>query len=492
MSVLASTDFFMKEKEKKKFQFRFPLWAKSLAILIVSVFIVGGTAIFFFSSSVKSITRKHYFDHSIELADTLGLFVDIDNLKTVKNKVEEIYQSIPEEEKVENSNWGEPIWEAYLEKYQEIWEMPAYLALFDQLSTFHMKNEAESTCLGYVDFTNERFVYLVDDSEIEDRCLPGCFDDFTEEDKTIKNHLLDGFLPEVTNMAEYGHLVSTARPIFDGEAKEENIVAFAMVDLSMNGIIAKENENTRTLSIVLGSLSFGTVVIGSLLVYFLIARPLRILTNAANEYVSDNDEELNKFAKVNIRTKDEIEDLANSMKRMEQDINRHIADFLGAEQKANEMKHLADKDALTGMNNKRLYFEIEEKINAEIKAGKAKFAVTMIDLNDLKVINDTYGHEKGDEAIVTLANVINEIYQGSLTYRIGGDEFVAISQKEDLANVSKLEKAFMDNETLKTANLTAAVGVAIYNKKVDNNFEDTFKRADAKMYRNKKEIKKLL
>ena len=481
----------MKEKEKKKIQFRFPLWAKTLALLIVSIFIVAGTAISFFSFSVRSIIRKHYFDHSVELADTLGLFVDIDNLKAVKNKVDEIYKSIPDNEKVENSMWGEPVWETYLNKYQEVWEMPEYRALFDELAGFHSKNEAKSTCLGYVDFDNERFVYLVDDAQIEDRCLPGCFDDFTENDKTIKDHLIDGFLPEVTNMEEYGYLVSTARPIFDGEVKEDNIVAFAMVDLSMDGIIAKENENTRTLIIVLGSLSIGTVAMGSLLVYFLIARPLRTLTNAANEYTTGNDEELNKFAKVSIHTKDEIEDLAISMQRMERDINRHIADFLGAEQKANEMKHLADKDALTGMNNKRLYFEIEEIINAEIKEGKAKFAITMIDLNDLKVINDTLGHEKGDEAIVTLANVINQIYQGSLTYRIGGDEFVAISQKEDLSNISKLEKDLVNNETLKAANLTAAVGVAIFNKKTDNNFEDTFKRADAKMYQHKKETKKL-
>lgn len=480
------TDFFMKTNEKKKRRFRFPLWAKTITVIALSVFVVGGTAIVFFSDTISSITRNHYIEHSIELADTLGVFLNLDDVKAVKNKVDSIYQSIPEEEKVENSYWGEIEWETYLSKYEEVLAMPEYNSLLGQISQFHSKNDVRFTCLGYADLERDRIIYLVDDAEMEERCLPGSFDAFTESDKTVHQHLNEGFTPEITNMPEYGYLVSVGRPIFD---EKKDIVAFSLVDLSMDAIIAKENENTRTLIILLISLSAGTVLVGSLLVFFLIARPVRILTHAANEYVEGGDEELNKFAKINIRTKDEIEDLANSMKKMEKDINHYIVDLLGAEKKADEMKHLADKDALTGMNNKRLYFETEERLNAEIKQGKARFSITMIDLNDLKVINDNLGHEKGDEAIVALSNAIKQTYQHSETYRVGGDEFVAVSENEDLERVEDLESELRKHLFACAPNISTAIGIAVFDPKLDNNLEDTFKRADAKMYRNKKEMK---
>lgn len=480
-------DFFMEEKKNKK-KFRFPLWAKTLTVLVLSVLIVSGSAIAFFYSSISEMTKSHYIEHSVELADTLGIYLDLKNVKKVQGKVLEIYNEIPEEEKVENSFWGEPEWEQYLHRFDEVVEMDEYKALFEQISVFHAKNEAKYTCLCYADLDNKRLLYLVDDSDPEERCLPGSFDDFTENDMSIYEHLREGFTPEITNMPEYGYLASVARPIFD---ENDEIVAFALVDLSMDEIIAKERENTRNLTIILVSLSVGTVLIGSLLVLFLIARPVRILTHAANGYTKGDDKELNKFAKIKINTRDEIEDLSNSMKKMEKDINHYINDLLESEKKADEMKHLADRDALTSMGNKRAYFEIEEKINEQIKFGTAKFAITMIDLNDLKVINDTLGHDKGDEALIALAKAIRETYQYSSTYRIGGDEFVVVSEGIDFDKVHELRKELKKNADKQKVNISAAVGVAIYDKLEDNNFEDTFKRADTKMYENKKEMKSL-
>ena len=477
----------MASQEKKKFNFRFPLWVKTLTVLMLSVFIVGGAAITFFSSTIRSMTRKNYIDHSVELADALSIYLDLDKVKTLKNKVDEIYQTIPEDQKVENSYWGDPEWEDYKTKFDAITSTPEYIDLFNEIATFHSKVTAKSTCLCYVDLENNRLIYLVDDSPEEDRCFPGSFDDFTKNDMSIHKDLTKGFAPEITNMPEYGYLVSVGRPIFD---ESNNVIAFSMLDLSMDAIIAKEKENIRTLTIIVVSLSIGTVLVGFLLVLFLIERPVRILTKAANEYATGNDEELNKFEKINIHTKDEIEDLSNSMKKMEKDINRYIVDLLGAEKKADEMKHLADRDAMTGMNNKRSYFEIEERLNEQIKQGNAKFAIVMIDLNDLKTINDTKGHGKGDEAIIAIANSIKETFKNSETYRIGGDEFVVVCEGEDLDNVNSLRKRFKNNVLSKSNDLSAAVGIAIFDPKLDNNFEDTFKRADKKMYQNKKEMKK--
>lgn len=476
----------MKEKQKKNHYFRFPLWAKTLIVLILSVLAVSIAAISFYSSTISAMTRNHYIEHSIELSDTLGVYLDLHEVEVVRDKTLEIYNNIPEEEKVENSYWGEPEWEAYLAKFASVIELPEYISLFKQIETFHNKNDAKFLCLCWADLTNNRFVYLVDDASEEERCLPGSFDDFTEEDMSIHEHIREGFTPEITNMPEYGYLASVARPIFD---EDDEVAAFVLVDLSMDAIVAKEKENTKTLTIVLLSISLATVIIGSILVVILIARPLRILKKAANEYTKGNDQELNKFAKVKINTKDEIEDLSHSMQQMEKDINHYIVDLLSAQKKADEMKHLADRDALTGMFNKRAYFEMEEQINNQIKKGEAKYAITMIDLNDLKVINDNMGHEKGDEVIIVLAEAIKETYKNSYSYRVGGDEFVVVSFNEDLTNIENLRKELKKNALARNNHVSAAVGIAIFNKKLDNNFEDTFKRADVKMYQNKKDMK---
>ena len=493
------------EQDKKKIKFRFPLWAKSLAVLIISVSVVSIVAINFFSSTVRSITRNFYVEQCVRVADSLGLYLDLDNVKAVKNKVDQIYQSIPEEEKVENSDWDSPEWYTYLEHYNEVASlddegnlqgMPEFMAIIDQLDAFYAVNEAKYTYVAYADFVNKRLVYLVDNSPVDDWCRPGSFDDFTAHDMSIFKDKTKGFTPEITNMPEYGYLCSVGRPIFDGEHTEDNIVAFALVDLSMDEIVAKENENTRTLVIILVSISVSSLLLGFLLIIFLMVRPVRKLTRVANSYTEGGDGDLNKFAQVRISTKDEIEDLSNSMKKMEGDINKYIDDLLatttkleGAVKKADDMKKLADRDALTGINNKRAYFEIEDRLNEEIRAGKANFAIAMIDLNDLKVTNDTLGHEKGDALIIAISQIIKKIFTKSPVYRVGGDEFVVVCEGEDLKNIEKLEKDFKKDIREVDTEVSAAIGVALFDPKTDNNVEDTFKRADKRMYEEKKIMK---
>lgn len=468
---------------KKKL--RFPLWAKTFLALALSVAVVSVVAVSISSYTLRNTTRNHYIERSIEIADTLGVYLDLDDVKKLRQDVEAIYKGIPEDEKVENSEWGSDEWKNYVARYEEILETPEYKNIMSQLETFHSKNDAKYTYLGYADFTNQRLVYLADDSDPEERCLPGMYDDFTEQDMSVIDHMDTGFEPEISNMPEYGYLASVGRPIFD---ETHNIVAYSLVDLSMDAIVAKENQETLTLSIILISIGVGAIVIAYLLVLYLVIRPVRKLTKVANDYTNGSDESLDKFSKVNINTRDEIEDLSNSMKKMEEDINRYIQDLLGAEMKANELKSLADKDAMTGVGNKRAYFEAEERLNSLISKKKANFAISMIDLNDLKITNDTLGHEKGDASIKTLVGIIKDVYANSAVYRIGGDEFTVITEDKLVQVVDKLEEEF-NTEIAKEPSISAAIGTAIFDPANDNNVEDTFKRADSKMYQCKKAMK---
>ncbi len=161
------------------------------------------------------------------------------------------------------------------------------------------------------------------------------------------------------------------------------------------------------------------------------------------------------------------------------------------------LSELASKDALTNVRNKTSYDHYVEDLDRQISAGKAEFAVAMIDLNRLKAMNDTYGHERGNEYIKASCNVICHIFKHSPVFRIGGDEFVAILKDEDYRNRETLLREFMDFFKASAENknaepwqrLSAAIGMADFSPATDKKSADTFNRADQIMYKNKVEMK---
>ena len=166
-------------------------------------------------------------------------------------------------------------------------------------------------------------------------------------------------------------------------------------------------------------------------------------------------------------------------------------------QKALELKELAVKDSLTGVRNKTGYDKEIQKLEAQIKDGFTDFGVAMIDLNYLKLINDTYGHDKGNIAIIELCKIICSIFMHSPVFRVGGDEFVIILKDHDLNHIDELIQEFslqmekrQDDMNLENWEKTsAALGFAAFNKKSDTTYDDVFKRADTEMYKNKKAMK---
>ena len=120
----------------------------------------------------------------------------------------------------------------------------------------------------------------------------------------------------------------------------------------------------------------------------------------------------------------------------------------------------------------------------------------MLDLNDLKRTNDVYGHETGNELIITSAKIISDVFKRSPVFRIGGDEFLVILQNRDLEAADELlEKlnhecaaasVVADNKVIP---ISIARGVATYDPETDASFVDVFNRADDAMYQNKRMMK---
>ncbi len=155
-------------------------------------------------------------------------------------------------------------------------------------------------------------------------------------------------------------------------------------------------------------------------------------------------------------------------------------------------KRMAYRDALTGVKSKLAYLEALSSLETRIEEGTLKqYGVVVFDVNELKKINDTQGHDAGDEYIKNASRLICNYYKHSPVFRIGGDEFVVILEGEDFEDRHFILEAFetMVEEDRKNGKVVIASGMTDYRPEEDGNYNDVFKRADKKMYERKLYLK---
>ena len=166
------------------------------------------------------------------------------------------------------------------------------------------------------------------------------------------------------------------------------------------------------------------------------------------------------------------------------------------DQQIGQISREAYRDALTGVGSKSAYNNKVIELNEQLADGLTEFAVVMVDLNDLKQINDQFGHKAGDLYIRGCCHLVCEAFKHSPVFRIGGDEFVAILRGSDFEarheNVQSLRtaysQAFEKPDVEPWQRYSASVGMAEHASD-DNSFELVFKRADQAMYEEKKQFK---
>ena len=104
-----------------------------------------------------------------------------------------------------------------------------------------------------------------------------------------------------------------------------------------------------------------------------------------------------------------------------------------------ELKNLANRDFLTGMYNRRYFFESGVPIFKKNKRKVYPIAVAMIDIDKFKNINDTYGHDVGDDAIKEIKTILDaNLRESDLVARFGGEEFCILLEEINLQNTEKL------------------------------------------------------
>ncbi len=468
----------------------------SIGIIIIC-FLIGLLAILAVRKIATDIIDKEYSDKAEQIAQAVVSTLDPEDVYELTNAVMDIYNGI--DEVVPSSEWGSDAWNAYMANYESIQELPVFIKLRDHFRVY--QDIFNVDCIYFVNHMKSimQAVYIVDGAPDEDACPPGCVDAFE-----------DGIWPEetdivipatITNEDVYGWLVTAGYVVKHGD----DFLGHLCVDISMNDIKAKEQSYVVTVTLVIIGMTIVMIILS--LMYFnrSVIRPVRMLSDTARNYCSENnDVEHHAFEELQISSNDEISELLSSMKQMETDMNSNINSLIDTKvalresvEKANTMQALAVKDALTGVRNKTAYDYEVEKLEADLADGFNEFGLAMVDLNFLKRTNDTYGHEKGNISIRRLCMLVCEVFEHSPVFRVGGDEFVVVLKNRDYRNVDQLLEDFIshlaklqsDTTLQPWEQISAAIGYAKFDKTVDKNVEDVFKKADKAMYDRKVAMK---
>lgn len=150
------------------------------------------------------------------------------------------------------------------------------------------------------------------------------------------------------------------------------------------------------------------------------------------------------------------------------------------------MVYESEHDRLTGLYNKGKYLSMVEQDFPNMDS----LAIFNFDVNDLKVMNDTYGHEAGDNLLIKAANSIRKVVDNkTFGFRMGGDEFLMVATNVTEDEVKQLRERWEEelvrlNELDDGIHCVIALGVAY--SKAPYDFSELSKQADNLMYEDKK------
>jgi diguanylate cyclase (GGDEF)-like protein len=147
----------------------------------------------------------------------------------------------------------------------------------------------------------------------------------------------------------------------------------------------------------------------------------------------------------------------------------------------------AVRDKLTNLYNRTFYDEEMLRAYHEHKSTGESLSIILIDIDDFKTINDTFGHSQGDLVLIEISNRIRTACRKTdVTARIGGEEFVIILERTTAKEARRVGKKILDtvNEK-KVLNLMIGVSIGIAELQPGEEFQEFFDRADMALYRAK-------
>ncbi|MHB8772301.1 MAG: sensor domain-containing diguanylate cyclase [Syntrophales bacterium] len=168
-------------------------------------------------------------------------------------------------------------------------------------------------------------------------------------------------------------------------------------------------------------------------------------------------------------------------------------DITDLKQMEEELREMALRDPLTGVFNRRGFITLAEQQIKTANRTKKPLLITYVDVDDMKLINDTRGHEDGDRALIDAARTLTRTFRESdLIARIGGDEFAVLSiditdrHGETYARRLRDTIASLNADTHRPHKLGLSWGTAVYDPRKPQPLDKLLSRADRMMYRQKR------
>ena len=307
------------------------------------------------------------------------------------------------------------------------------------------------------------------------------------------------------NFSTWGYDYTAAKPLINSKGEH---FALLCVDIEVQDV--ERAIMTYTVMVITSIVVLG-IIFTMLFIFWMnrnVTEPIYKLEKSVGEFAKSShemvDPNLLSYNDPQIHSLNEVESLSDAITQMASDIKTYASNILEAESQVEDMKNqvsymdtVAYQDALTHVKNKAWYDNVEKRVNDDISKGDAEFGIVMADLNNLKKINDTYGHEHGNDYIFGACHKICVVYEHSPIFRIGGDEFVVLLENADFENreqlLSQIKSEFADTSSDEQRSpwrrYSVALGMAVYDKTTDREMNDVFKRADELMYKDKVESK---
>ncbi len=264
----------------------------------------------------------------------------------------------------------------------------------------------------------------------------------------------------------------------DGNARGK-IVLFK----DLKNVYRREYENFLLL------LSFAVVI--SLMSSILLNRIASYLTKDINELTKVAEQiEMGNFEVVELLQKSNSKDEIGILKRAFYDAVNKIKELIKElELKNKELEELAYYDPLTNLPNRRYFFINAQTLIENAKRYDTSLSVIIIDIDNFKKVNDTFGHDAGDMLLRAFANILkSELRSSDVAARFGGEEFAVLLPNTNTDGAYKvserIRKGFentiviYNNKEIKT---TVSIGISHFRKGTEN-IDDLIREADEALY----------
>lgn len=216
---------------------------------------------------------------------------------------------------------------------------------------------------------------------------------------------------------------------------------------------------------------------------------LSLLRNGAKQVAVQG----NFDARVNIASRDEMAAIAACFNDMTGAMQKMVADIKKSQQ---QIDYLANYDGLTGLPNRNLFSDRIKHLISRAAREQKKFSLMFVDLDNFKAVNDTLGHEFGDQLLKRVADRLKKcLREGDTVARYGGDEFVVLVESAEADGAEKTAQRIVEALSGKfeldddrEAFIGSSIGIATYPSD-GADAATLLKNADAAMYLAKREGK---